>query len=1143
LKKIGKALVVGAGIGGIRTALDLADNGYGVTLIDRAPHLGGILSQLDRQFPTNRCGMCKMLPLVERDSASQFCLRKGLFHDNIRIQTATRITAVEGEPGRMKVRLRRTPTWVDGQRCVACAQCVDVCPVEVPDDFNAGLSQRRAIYRPVPHAAFDAYVIDPAACTRCGECEKVCPTGAIDLSAGQRRQFHILVVDDELVVRDSLKEWLVDEGFSVAMAESGSQALELLDAKPFHLMLTDIKMPGMDGVELLEQAKSRHPDLTVVMMTAYATVETAVEAMKMGALDYLMKPFDPEKLIPMVNRIYAEMIAGQDEELEVGAVVLAGGVDYFNPGLDKNPYGYGINPHVVAHLAFERLLSGTGPTKGRLIRPADGKPIEKIAFLQCVGSRDLQHDADFCSTACCMIAVKQAMLAREKGGASMDTTLFYMDMRAAGLAFQRLCDKARNEYQVRFERGRVHSVTMAGDGADAILRHVALDGSVTEDRFDLVVLATGQRPAADTEQSAEMAGLALNPWGFIQTVPFCEVQTDNPGIMAAGSCAGLKDISESVLLASAAAAEAGRVLHASGGSLCVESADKHEARDVSAEPPRVLVAVCTCDGRLNQMVDPVEMETRILNDPSVSRSVSRVLFVDRLCCDEGWDRLGETALEGHPNRVLVAACHPYAFISQLKALAVQLGLPSRLMEVIDLHLFHRPSETMAAYRLPWGKIAGALVRLRRVEPRPAAPLAVIQKALVVGGGIAGMQAALSIADQGYPVALAEKEERLGGNLLWLQKTIEGEDLKQLLKRMVQKVEKHPRIERYLNTTVKSAFGQVGRFYTTVETQGRAPQTLEHGVVVLATGGSEAAPQSLGYGSHPAIVTQKELESGLADARIDPGKLTAAAMILCVDSRREPRNFCSRVCCPTALKHALHIKQKNPEAAIYVLYRDMMTCGFAETYFTQARQAGMIFIPYDPDQPPEVKITKAHSVRVLARDPILTAPLEIESDLVVLATGIAPRLPAELAAAYGAQTTRDGFFQPADVKWRPVDALAQGVFACGIALAPRSVAESMTTARAAAQQALHILTRPVITVDRVVAQIRRSLCSLCERCIEACPYAARRLNPEGDRVVVHPVMCQGCGACAATCPNGAAIVEGFTQGQMLESIDAAFAEGG
>ncbi len=1132
-KKIGKALVVGAGISGIRSALDLAECGYGVTLIDRKPHIGGILSQLDNQFPSNHCGMCRMLPVVERDNASQFCLRKGLFHENIDIRPATQLTAVEGEPGHMKVRLRKAPTWVDPHKCVGCGQCVDVCPVDVPDDFNAGLSMRKAIYLPVPHTIPNAYVIDSAACNHCGECEKICPTQAIDLAQDQRKQFRILVVDDELVMRDSLKEWLDDEGFSVDMADSGAQALERLKQKDYHLMLTDIKMPGMDGVELLKRTKENWPQICVIMMTAYATVETAVDAMKIGALDYLMKPFDPAKMIPMVVQIYEEMIASQDQEFEVGIIVMACGCDYYDPSQGKNPYGYGVNPHVVTHLEFERLLSGTGPMAGRLVRPADQKPITKIAFLQCVGSRDVQASADYCSSICCMIAVKEALLAKEKGGANLDTAIFYMDMRTFGLSHQRYCDQARDLHKVRFLHSRVHTLTTDPVSGDPLLRSVSMDGSVEDETFDLVVLAAGQRPADGMEQLTELSGLTLNPWGFIQNTPLSLVHTDNQGILTSGSCAGLKEISESVILASAAAAEAGRELHATGGSLGMEAVAEPALRDLSAEIPRVMVVVCTCGDALNRLVSPEHIKEKLSRDPCVAE----VVFKDRFCTADGWQALSDLALEVQPNRILIGVCHPYAFVPRLKSLAADLGLAPRFIEAVELRIHGRQSDQPPDSHTPIASLAMALTRLKHANPLPAAKQPVIQRALVVGGGIAGLQAALSIADQGYPVTLVEKQAHLGGNLRWLKQTIEGWGLEDLLADKIAEVEKHPKIEVLLQTTVKGAFGQVGRFFTTLETEQQTPQTLEHGVVVLATGGHEASTQSFGYGTHDSIVTQKELETGLAEAHIDPQKLSAVAMILCVDSRQEPRNYCSRVCCPTALKQALRIKAANPDAMVYVLYRDMMTYGFTETYFTQARQAGVIFIHYDLQQIPVVQTAEADRICISCPDPILGASLEINVDLLVLATGVVPGLSVDLAASFDADIDADGFFKPADFKWRPVDAMAQGVFACGCTHSPRNVAESMATAQAAAQRALGILMRRSIVADHVVAHVRHSLCSLCERCIAACPYAARTLSPEKDKVLVNPLMCQGCGACASTCPNSAAVVDGYSDGQMLETIDA------
>jgi len=1138
-KKIGSALVVGGGISGIRSALDMAETGYQVTLIEKAPNLGGILTQLDYQFPTDHCGMCKMLPLVERDSSSQYCLRKGLFHENIQIMLSTELVGLDGEPGKFQVTLRQKPSFIDSDRCIGCGECSRICPVEAPDQFNAALTMRKAVYLPVPHNIPNTYVVDTAACTLCGECEKICPTGAIDFQLDARREFRLLIVDDELVVRDSLKEWLEDEGFQADTAESGTEALEKLTKERFNMMLLDIKMPGMDGVEVLKRSKEINPELPVVMMTAYATVETAVEAMKIGAMDYLMKPFDPDNLVPLVVQLYQNLQRAGETRMEVGAIILAAGFESYDPKMGKNTYGYGDLPNVVTSVEFERIISGTGVSQGKLIRPSDGKEIRKVAWLQCVGSRNQHDHADYCSSICCMFAIKEALLAKEKSDDPVDTSIFYMDMRTYGKDFQRYRDEAEKEHGVHFRRNRVHSVEQAGEDGNLRLVHVDTSGNPHEEDFDLVVLAAGQRPPAGTEEMAEMTGMALNPWGFCQTEDFSQSRTDQEGVFAAGSFSGLRDISESVIQANSASLGASTLIHSKGGGLAAEPGPEKTFRDVSRELPKVFVAMCTCGSTLAKSADLDAVADWLKRQ----ESVSQIHTSESICTHEGWEDLTEAVKSSNANRILISACMPYVYAGKLRELGEAVGLNPALMEVTDIRTPAFPGRDADAQRTGQdikATISMALNKLKGMDPLPKKTTRIFQKALVVGGGIAGMTAALGIADHGFEVSLVEQAEDLGGNLRLLHRTIEGNSPQELMETTITRVERHPKIRVYKKARVIHSLGNVGRFYSTIEKEDGQAETLQHGVTVLATGGLEAKTESYAYGKSEAIVTQHELEKRIAEKTVDPAQLKTVAMIQCVDSREEPRNYCSRVCCASALKNALYLMDQNPETDVTIFYRDMMAYGFLESYYTKARRSGVMFIPYEVDKKPQVRVENGMP-QISAIEPILGREIRIEPDLLVLGTGIVPNDGKDPAELFGVEVNGDGFFLEAESKWRPVDFIKEGVFVCGIAHSPRSTTESIATAEAAAQRALRILSADRLAAGSVVAEVRHSLCSLCERCITACPYGARWRDEEEEKIVVDELMCQGCGSCATVCPNSASVLRGYRDQQMFDVIDAALEE--
>jgi heterodisulfide reductase subunit A len=737
-----------------------------------------------------------------------------------------------------------------------------------------------------------------------------------------------------------------------------------------------------------------------------------------------------------------------------------------------------------------------------------------------------------------MYAIKEALVAKEKIDPDLEATIFYMDMRTFDKTFQRYRDQAETIFGIHFERGRVHSVVPDATSGDLIVRSVDISGKSQEAPFDMMVLSVGQRPADGIAELFEMLGIEQNSWGFGQTEPFSLTRTQQTGILLGGSFAGLKDIADSVIQASAAALNASRVIHSAGGSLALEPSTVAPTADVMRELPKVLVVVCTCGGRLTQWVEPQKIAQYLTTDPLVDR----IEFLEQVCTAAGWESLAELVKTSKPNRLLIGACLPYVYKRKLHELGAQLGLDPALMEVVDTNVeggmrnaeFKNKDFTTCNLL---STLQMGIAKLKWTNPELVAKIPVIQRALIVGGGIAGMTAALAIAGHGFEVDLVEQTENLGGNLIWLQRTLEGHHPKTLLEETRASVEKHPRICVHTQSRVVHSIGDVGNFHTTIEGPQNSVQTLKHGVAILAAGGTEAATASYGHGTSPAVITQKEFEQKLSDNTVDPEQLNSVIMIQCVDSREEPRNYCSRVCCANALKQALYLKEHKPTIAIYILYRDLMAYGFNETYYTQARKANVMFIQYRVDQKPLVHAAK-DGLEVTVLEPIVGQQLQIEADLVVLATGIVPNLPQDLVEMFGATLDQDGFFQEAESKWRPVDSLKEGVFACGLAHSPRNIAESIATAEAASQRALRILAHERIPAGKVVASVRHSLCSLCERCIDACPYGARTIDYEHENVQVNPVMCQGCGSCATVCPNSASILEGFQGQQMFEMIDAA-----
>lgn len=1150
MRKSYAALVVGAGIGGIRAALDLAETGQKVALIDSAPHLGGILAQLDHQFPSDHCGMCKMLPLAERDSSSQFCMRKGLFHKNIDLYLSTELDSLEGEPGKFQARLRKRSTFVDPTRCIGCGKCEEVCPVRVPSEFNAGLTLRGAAHLPVPHNIPNHYVVDLDNCIRCWQCHEACPTGAINFFFEQRRDFRILVAGTEEAEFGRLSDWLKDLNFPLEYAATGDEVLDRVtgsaDENRISMLLLDMDTPGVDLERVVSRCLEYRPDLPVVLMGDAAQRESATELLRMGVHEFALKPFARKNFVPWLDKLYMRLVSDDIRNLDVVSVILATGFSCYDPANDPNGVadvlGYGHYPGVLTSVEFERMLSGTGPSGGKLVVPGTKRRPRRIAWLQCVGSRDLKTGADYCSSICCMISLKEAMLARRNLGSDVEMAIFYMDMRTFGKEFEAYKSKAEKS-GVRLLNSRIHSVVSADptvpDGELAV-EYMDADGNMVSEHFDMMVLAVGARPPKGILRLAEAAGVELNPNGFLQTEEFGPSRTTRLGVFAAGSAGAPRDIAESVITSGAAAAGASRLINLYSPLKERTPDPEPEYRDVSRERARTFIALCHDCPVLESSLEMDALEARLHN----VTSVVGVARVKRTCTGEGWARIRELTEELQPNRIVIGACMPYAYVPKLRELGRELRLNPALMDVVDIYTpLVGIDETShdAVFNDVVSRISMAASKLERSDPSPLPPpQQVVREALVVGGGLAGMTAAMSIADHGYPVTLVERSENLGGNAMNLRYTLEGNDPQHHMQELIEQVQKHPNITVHVDARVVLSMGRAGRFMSVVSTDdGAVP--VEHGVSILATGGHESRIYEYGYRVHKNVYSQLELEHKLSSGEIDTGSLDSVAMIQCWRSRTEDRNYCSRVCCASALKNLLHLKRKRPGLPVYIFYRDIMSYGFSEKYYTEARKLGAIFIRYEPGRTPQVSVEDGQIV-LRAFEPVIQREIELRPDLVALSAGLEPNDVGDLAEMFGVELDQFGFFQEAESKWRPVDFLKQGVFTCGVARAPGNMSETIASAKAAAQRCMRILSEKRLTCGNVVAEVRHTLCSRCGLCIDVCPYGARRLDMDHDRIVVDELLCQGCGSCTAVCPNSASVMRGFRDEQIMAVIDSALMGG-
>ena len=1483
---VGAVMVVGGGIAGMQAALDLADQGFKVYLVEEKAAIGGHMAQLDKTFPTNDCAICNISPrLVDTGR-----------HLNIEILTNSDVMRIDGQAGNFEVTLRRRPRYIDTAKCVGCGDCAVVCPVSLPDLYEEGLKQRKAVYRLYTQAVPAAYAIEklgkapcrdgcpasqraqgyvaliaegryrealrvikednpfPSVCGRtCHHpCENKCTRGMVDepVSIMMLKRFvvdyalaygrepiqpsprtrpewvavvgsgpagltaaHDLVklgygvtvyealpvaggmmrvgipahrlpkgvlqqdIDDILAsgvvlktnspVKDPTK--LLQEGYNavclatgissrdqslglegedakgvlsaatflrkvnlgepvtigahVAVVGGGITAMDsaavarrlgaeevylvidrprgelpayqveidAIEAEGIHLierrtatriLSTNGKVSGIELVETLpgmtkdargrrmpnikpgseqillvdtvigtvgqfsdlnfldprfddlavdsETLASQTPGLFVVggrktgasyIIEAVALghrVATSIHRYLQGeplnqpvvsipAVKFSrqeieqrvargeikpVKRWEP-RLLPMEERVtsFREVVLGlterqarqeaqrclqcgvcseclactyacnvgainhemveKEEHIHVGAVILAPGYIPYQAALSEE-YGFGRYPNVVTALQFERLLSASGPTMGHIRRPSDGEHPRRIAFLQCIGSRDQSHD--YCSAVCCMYATKEAMMAKEHHP-ELDIHVFLMDMRAFSKGYWAYYERARERYGIQYTRCRASNLWEDPNSNHLILTYQDEGGKRHQDIFDMVVLSVGMEISPAVKDLSRRLGVELDEYGFCQPAEFNPLETSRPGIYAAGPFREPKDIPESVIEASGAAAAAATRLAPARATL-TRLPEYPAERDVRGEPPRVGVFICHCGSNIAGFLDVAAVTGHASRLPGVVHAESSLYT----CSQDSIRHISQVIAEQKLNRVVVASCSPLTHQPLFQDSLRAAGLNPYLFEMANIrnqcswvHSHEWEAATGKAKEL----VQMAVARAALLEPQYTFPVPVQRPALVVGGGAAGMTAALSLADQGFPVHLVEREVELGGNLKKVYIPSGEQDPQRLLAHLVDAVQSNPNITLHLASQVIAAKGFKGNFISTLQSTGGSRTEIHHGATILATGGVEYRGSEYGYGSDPRIITQQEFEAILSNQSISdqesvhintrlPDRLSARVpnSVVFIQCIGPAERYCSRICCTTALKNALALKELNPAAEVVVLYKDIRSYGFKERLYTRAREKGVLFLHYDDARKPQVDLQDGE-LKIQAWEPALHEWLSIHPDLLVLSMPVVPDPAAqEMAALFKVPLDADGFFLEAHVKLRPVDFATDGVFMAGMAHYPKLLDESLAQAQAAASRAARVLSQETLAAGGRVAVVDEERCTACLTCVRICPFNVPVIKAELSGVghilgaaYIEPSVCQGCGSCAAECPARAIQLMHYTDVQMRAKVAA------